>query len=115
MRFTCLAIVAVVTISASSIGAQGDRRPAAATGWWPSSGTVILSGGALRKESADALADRLIADAGGPQAPLVVVPTASVEDASLPASGPLPAGVVAILQHLKSRGAQHVDVLHTRD
>src|SRR5438045_3252482 len=45
--------------------------------WWPTSGAVILGGGGLANETADAFADRLIALAGGPDALIVVIPTAS--------------------------------------
>src|SRR5262249_11240148 len=84
--------------------------------WWPTSGTVILLGGAVADDTAAAFEDRLIALAGGPDALIVVIPTASDGlPATLPTSGPQPKRINALRQRLESRGARHVAFLHTRD
>jgi cyanophycinase len=84
--------------------------------WWPSSGAVILAGGNLSGESADAFVDRLIALAGGPEASIVVIPTASDGlPTRLPISGPESARIQDLRRHLESRGAHHIAFLHTRD
>lgn len=84
--------------------------------WWPTSGTVILCGGGLANETADLFVDRLIALAGGPDALIVIIPTASDGlPAQLPTSGPQPTRINTLRQHLESRGARHVAFLHTRD
>jgi cyanophycinase len=76
---------------------------------------VILGGGGFPKKPADAMVDRMIQLAGGVDAKIVVIPTASVKLLSLPATGPLPPTVIAVREHLESRGAKHVGFLHTRD
>jgi len=53
------------------VAAQGT------TNWWPRSGTVLLAGGGLRGRIADDLAKRLIELAGGPEAHIVIIPTAN--------------------------------------
>src|SRR5262249_50071318 len=59
--------------------------------WWPTSGTVILFDGGIKSETADLFVDRLIALVGGPDALIVVIPTASDGlPAQLPTSGPQP-------------------------
>ncbi len=93
-------------------------HPAAAqtptTPWWPITGAVILAGGNLDDRAANALVDRLIALAGGPDALIVVIPSAADGlSAALPAPGAEPARVAAIRRHLESRGARHVVFLHT--
>src|SRR5437868_4138944 len=45
--------------------------------WWPTSGTVILLGGGVADDTAEVFENRLIALAGGPDALIVVIPTAS--------------------------------------
>ena len=82
--------------------------------WWPTTGAVILAGGNLDDRAANALVDRLIALAGGPDALIVVIPSASDGlPAALPASGAEPARVAAIRRILEARGARHVVFLHT--
>lgn len=84
--------------------------------WWPATGSVLLAGGGLEQETADLFVDRLIALAGGPDAIIVLIPTAWDNlPPRLPASGPEPANVRDLRKHFMSRGARHVIILHTRD
>jgi len=91
-------------------------RAQTAASWWPSTGTVILAGGRLELETANALVDRIIALAGGGDARIVVIPTASDGlPAQLPSSDSEPTRVRDIRRHFSSRGARNVVFLHTRD
>lgn len=82
--------------------------------WWPSAGTVILAGGGLQDEAANAIMDRIISLAGGPDALIVVIPTAADGlPSALPAPGAEPARIAAIRRAFESRGARHVVFLHT--
>jgi cyanophycinase len=65
---------------------------------------VIVGGGAMRDT---AIPRRFVALAGGPSAPLVVIPTAQEPEAD----GRMPGAV----QGLMDAGALHIEVLHTRD
>jgi hypothetical protein len=47
------------------------------THWWPEQGAVILAGGGIEPPTFDAIAARLIALAGGADAPIVIIPTAN--------------------------------------
>lgn len=70
----------------------------------PETGHLVVVGGALQSE---AIWQRIIALAGGPSAPIVVVPTAGGEpsyNSSFPSAATL-----------RSLGAQNVTVLHTYD
>lgn len=90
--------------------------PVNPTPWWPASGAVILGGGGLQNETADKFIDRLIALAGGPDALIVVIPTASDGlPSQLPISGVQPARIETLRKHLESRGARRIAFLHTRD
>ena len=84
--------------------------------WWPVSGTVVLSGGGLNATIADSLVDRLITLAGGPDALIVIIPTAHDGlPARLPSSAPEPTHIKNIRAILAARGARNVVFLHTRD
>jgi cyanophycinase-like exopeptidase len=72
--------------------------------WWPASGTVVLSGGGLTPAMSDTLIARLIALGGGPDAPIVVIPTANLR-----------ADTAALRRAFERRGARHVAILHTLD
>ena len=91
------------------------RPPKKGMIWWPSSGTVILAGGGFTQDGAEAFVDRIIKLAGGPEALIVVIPTASVAIAELPISGPQPPNVDATRRILESKGAKNIAFLHTRD
>jgi len=82
--------------------------------WWPKNGSVVLGGGGLKGAAADSFADRVIALAGGPDALIVIVPTASegLPD-RLPSPGPEPARSKMLREHFASRGAKNVVILHT--
>ena len=70
----------------------------------PARGTLVLVGGAMRDP---AILDRFVALAGGPEAPLVLIPTASGEasyDQDWPGAAPFLAA-----------GAERLTVLHTTD
>lgn len=84
--------------------------------WWPVNGTVMLSGGGLEDAIADSLVDRLIALAGGPDALIVIIPTAHDGlPARLTSSAPEPTHIKNIREYVGSRGARNVVFLHTRD
>ncbi len=101
----------------ASIASAAAPGPTAqnATPWWPKSGTVILAGGHLAPATADEFEKRLIALAGGPDALIVIIPTANP---NLPPriGGPGPESEPDALRRvMESKGAHHVAVLHTRD
>jgi cyanophycinase-like exopeptidase len=76
-------ILGVLTILAvARLGVVEAQSPSS---WWPSVGTVILSGGALDDRLANDLLDRMLALAGGPAANIVIIPSA---DESLPTNLP---------------------------
>lgn len=88
----------LVTTAPASTAAQ------AAEPWWPTSGTVILSGGALAAATSDAFVRKMIELAGGPDAPIVVIPTANPR-----------ADSAGLRKTFESRGARHVTILNTLD
>ena len=91
------AALALALVSAR-VAAQGT------TSWWPRTATVLLAGGGLRGKTADDLALRLIALAGGPQAHIVIIPTANPTfDAN------------DLRFYFDSLGARHVTILHAKD
>src|SRR5262245_6640448 len=115
MRATPL-IVFLLALNASLTFSQLVTPAPNLKAWWPASGAVILGGGGLQSEAADLFIDRLIALAGGPDALIVVIPSASDGlPAELPASGPQPPRINTLRQHLESRGAHRIAFLHTRD
>ena len=127
-------LLTIVKTRGSEVGIVGSRCPVAvavgavlltlvsvragtqtAKPWWPSAGVVILEGGHIGSSTFDVVAARLIELAGGPDALLVIVPTANEAIAPrLRGSGPaMDTGEVAA--ELTSRGAHRVAILHTRD
>jgi cyanophycinase len=83
--------------------------------WWPTTGAVILEGGHIESPTFDGVARRLIALAGGPNALIVIIPTANEAIAPrLRGIGPAfdPNG---LKKTLESKGALRVTVLHTRE
>lgn len=108
-RSVCGTALAVVSLS--QLAAAQNISP-----WWPTTGSVILGGGALGGSVADQFADRVIALAGGPDALIVIIPTATEGlPRRLPAPGPEPARSAALREHFASRGARNVVILHTYD
>jgi cyanophycinase len=103
-----LAILAI-----ARVGAIQAQSP---TPWWPSVGTVVLSGGALDDRMANDLLDRMMALAGGPDANIVIIPSADESlPMNLPVAGPQPPNIEELRQLVLSRGLKHVQFLHTRD
>ena len=89
---------------------------AAQSVWWPTAGSVILGGGRLEEKIALALVDRVIALAGGPDALIVIIPTASEGlPPRLPSQGPEPQRIRDLRHAFEQRGARQVVFLHTRD
>ena len=83
--------------------------------WWPVAGAVILEGGHVEGPTFDLVAKRLITLAGGPDALIVIIPTAN-EAVAPRIRGTGPAFDTELLkQELTSRGAHRVAILHTRD
>ncbi|HLR04330.1 MAG TPA: hypothetical protein VK117_00850, partial [Pyrinomonadaceae bacterium] len=83
--------------------------------WWPASGTVILEGGHIEQATFDEFAKRLIALAGGPDALIVIIPTANEAVAPrLRGTGP-PYDPNELKKLMERKGAHRVTVLHTRD
>ena len=74
------------------------------SGWWPASGTVVLSGGGLVGATNEAFIQRVIALAGGPDANIVIIPTANPR-----------ADSSALRRLFESHGARHVAFVHTLD
>ena len=72
--------------------------------WWPLAGTVVLAGGGLTQATSDTLIPRLLALAGGPAAPIVVIPTANPR-----------ADSAALRREFEQRGALHVTILNAPD
>ena len=81
--------------------------------WWPESGTVILGGGGLKSTTFDAVAAQLIASAGGPNALIVIIPTANPKATTAPDGNTT--GVDDLREALRTRGALNIAFLHTRD
>ncbi len=71
----------------------------------PARGSLVVSGGG---ETTSHIAVRFIELAGGPDAPIVVVPTSGRDDERYNASCPC-------LQRFRDAGARNLTVLHTRD
>lgn len=103
--------MALAVVSLSLPAAAQNAAP-----WWPTTGSVILGGGGLSGSVADQFADRVIALAGGSDALIVIIPTATEGlPARLPGPGPEPVRSAALREHFVSRGARNVVILHTYD
>jgi cyanophycinase len=90
-----------------SVGAQTSPprpTPEGPPEFGPARGTLMIIGGGLRSE---ALLKQFIGLSGGPEASILLVPTA--------AEGDTPSDYWEFLQDLERAGARHVTVLHTRD
>jgi len=109
-RLKVFGIAAVVPLSASF-----GQQPAAPN-WWPATGSVVLGGGGLQEKYALALVDSVIALAGGPDALIVIIPTASDGlPPRLPSAEPEPKRIKDLRSAFEGRGARNVVFLHTRD
>jgi cyanophycinase len=109
VRLSLLVSAALLTACPHTIHSQQSD------GWWPSAGSVILEGGHIESATFDAVATRLIALAGGPDALILIIPTANEAVAPrLLGTGPAydPEELVNLL---KTKGAHRVEILHTRD
>ncbi len=71
------------------------------THWWPVVGTLMLGGGGLSDETAREFIKRFIALAGGPDAIIVIIPTANPK-----------ADTAELRQSFQSQGAKHVIILN---
>src|SRR5260221_14575892 len=102
-------IVLLLTLITPLTASQSITQSPNLKAWWPTSGTVILLGGGVADETAEVFENRLIALAGGPEALIVVIPTAwDFLPAQLPTSGPQPSQIEGLRRQLESRGAHHV-------
>src|SRR6267378_1676261 len=103
------ALIVVLLALIAPLTASQDITPSPdLKAWWPTSGTVILMGGGLADDTANVFEDRLIALAGGPDALIVVIPTAwDFLPAQLPTSGRQPSQIEDLRRELESRGAHH--------
>lgn len=103
MRTVCQRAVALFAICVAAASGPGPR-PLAAQEVGPANGSLIVAGGALRDPAVFA---EFVELAGGPSAPIVVVPTAGgADDYDQYFRGRRP---------FESAGARHVTVLHTYD
>ena len=103
-RFVLPAIGAVTIALASCARGSGGRPVPSRTQVGPATGSlVVVGGGNMGPE----VLQRFVALAGGPDAPIVIIPTAG-EDSVFPANWSGLAG-------LKGAGALNLTVLHTKD
>jgi len=109
-------LLLAVTINSAAVESLSSNAQVRSAPWWPTSGAILLGGGGQQNDTADAFIDHLIALAGGSDALIVVIPTASDGlPARLPSSDPEVSRITNLRKHLQSRGARHVAFLHTRD
>ncbi|MEQ1854848.1 MAG: cyanophycinase [Longimicrobiales bacterium] len=94
---TAWCLLALVALASPRVGAQVPRVG-------PESGTVVVVGGAMQSEE---IYRRFIELAGGPNAPIVLIPTAAGDDEYDDSY----AGLEAWREH----GARNLTVLHTAD
>ncbi len=80
-------------------------KPAPEPRYGPHRGALVIVGGGTLRDTP--IMRRFVALAGGPSAPIVVIPTAQESEAD----GRTPGAV----QGLMDAGALHIEVLHTRD
>jgi cyanophycinase len=103
----------LVALAMPRLGVAEAQAP---TAWWPTTGAVILSGGALDDRMAIEILDRMVMLAGGPDANIVIIPSADESlPTNLPKDGPQPPNIQDLRQLVVSHGLKHVQFLHTRD
>jgi cyanophycinase len=102
MRRMLLLLWVCAAVSASAQTPQ--PAPEVPPEFGPAHGTLMIIGGGLKSES---LLKQFIDLSGGPEASILLVPTA--------AGGDGPAYYWEDLQDLERAGARHITVLHTRD
>ena len=112
-RFT--AVAAGLIVAALSIAAPASTWAPDETVWWPKSGSVILEGGHIEMSTFDEVAKRLIALAGGPDALIVIIPTANEAVAPRLRETSPEFDPNELCKLLESKGAHRVSILHTRD
>jgi cyanophycinase len=98
-RRRSVALALVFIVAAARVGSSQSPD-----GWWPTAGTVVLSGGGLAGTTDDKFVRKIIALAGGPDAHIVVIPTANPR-----------ADATALRRAFEDRGAHAVTILHTLD
>jgi cyanophycinase len=91
-------------MSIAATVAARQPSPSAPPEVGPANGTLIIVGGGLRDDS---IRRRFVQLAGGPDASIVLIPTAVEGDG--------PVYYAEDLNELQQAGARHVTVLHTRD
>jgi len=106
LRFMALCVGTVLVV---------DLAAADETHWLPQKGAIILAGGGLAPDTAGLLVDRILRLAGGAEASIVIIPSASVTLPALPKDGPFPEAVESTKRIFEAHGAKHVTFLHTRD
>ena len=99
-----LLTLSLAALLASSALAQSPSPSVAPPEIGPARGTLVIVGGGLKSES---ILKRFLDLAGGPEANLVIIPTAGESDDLADYAGDL--------RDLADAGARHVKVLHTRD
>lgn len=104
IRLTSRAARRATLVGVTLIVATPARGTAQAGPWWPATGTVVLSGGALAGATSDSFVTRIIGLAGGLDAQVVVIPTANAR-----------ADTAALRKVFETHGARHVVILDTRD
>ena len=98
-RYLAAGLVPASIIAGARSGVAQASEP-----WWPPVGTVVLSGGGLAGATEDTFVRQIIALAGGPDAHIVVIPTAN------------PHADTAGLRRVFEAGDAHaVTIVHTLD
>ena len=100
-----LALLSVILVGPVLWGGAGFPADTAAQEIGPARGALVVSGGG---ESTSHIRDRFIELAGGPDAPIVVVPTSGRDDDKYDEYCPC-------LRRFREAGARNLTVLHTRD
>lgn len=108
--YRCFLRVLVVAASWAPL-ARAQSSPLRA----PPSGSVLLAGGGLDSAVMADLGKRLIALAGGPEAAIVVIPTADPNVPPRLRSRGQPSDPAELRRYFEALGARHVTVLHTRN